>query len=232
MSTPEIPDALEPRLREAPSEQRAFPWERSLWEPVVHDVPDAAKVLHELPGRIGRQTVRDVVQANLTRDRVLGALMAVLIWGGPSPRRASSARAILTGVLRRGNLDVPVDDSIRDRLLEGACRVREDGAVPAFWYMNNEGHVKHLGGAFFTKWLAFASMTGEIDGPEVAPILDTRVITWIAQHTTPSVTLSTSKTPSYERYLELLDAWGAPHDRTRTQVELAIFELTRDRSAQ
>lgn len=155
--------------------------------------------------------------------------MAVLIWGGPSPRRATSARAILTRVLRRGNFDRPVDDSIRDRLLEGARRVREDGTVPAFGYMNNEGHVNHLGGAYFTTWLAFASMTGEIDGPGVAPILDKRAITWISKHTTPPVKLSTSKTPSYERYFELLDAWGAPHDRTRTQVELAIFELTRDR---
>ncbi|HEX7351641.1 hypothetical protein [Brachybacterium sp.] len=91
--------------------------------------------------------------------------------------------------------------------------------------------MKHLGGAFFTKWLAFASMTGAVDGSEVAPILDKRVITWLREHTTPSEGLSTSRTPSYERYLELLDAWGGPFARTRTQVELAIFELTRDRPA-
>lgn len=232
MSTPEIPDVLEPRLREAPPVQRAFLWERSVWEPVVHDVPDAAEVLQELPDRIDRQIVRDVVQANLTRDRVLGALVAVLIWGGTESLRAFVARAILTGMRRQGTWEMPVDDSIRERLLEGARRVREDGAVPAFRYMNNEGKVKHLGSSYFTKWLAFASMTGEIDGPEVAPILDEQVINWINKNTMPSERLRTAKTPSYERYLELLDAWGAPHDRTPTQVELAIFELTRDRPAQ
>ncbi|MFE7604938.1 hypothetical protein ACFU1Q_07200 [Brachybacterium paraconglomeratum] len=231
MSTPEIPDVLVPRLREDPPAQQAFPWERSVWEPVVHDVPDAAAALRDLPHRIDRQIVRDVVQANLTRDRVLGALLPMLIWGGTQPRRATSARAILTGVLRRGNFDMPVDDSIRDRLLEGARRVQEDGAAAGFYYMNNDGKVKHLGGAYFTKWLAFTSMTRTIGGPEVAPILDKRVIGWIRENTTPSEKLTTWRTRSYERYLELLDAWGAPYGRTRTQVELAIFELTRDRPA-
>lgn len=229
MSTPEIPDVLVPRLREEPPAQRPFRWERPDWEPVVHDVPDAAAALQDLPDRIDRQIVRDVVQANLTRDRVLGAFVPMLIWGGPQPRRAFFARAMLTGVARRGNLDEPVDDSIRDRLLEGARQVREDGAAAGFYYLNNGGKVKHLGGAYFTKWLAFTSMTGAIDGPEVAPILDDRVITWIRENTMPSEQLTTSRTPSYERYLELLDAWGAPYSRTRTQVELAIFELTRDR---
>lgn len=231
MSTPEIPDVLVPRLREDPPAQQAFPWERSVWEPVVHDIPDAAAALQDLPDRIDRQIVRDVVQANLTRDRVLGAFLPMLIWGGPNPWRAFFARAMLTGVARRGNVDMPVDDSIRDRLLEGARRVQEDGAAAGFYYMNNDGKVKHLGGAYFTKWLAFTSMTGAIDGPEVAPILDKRVIGWIRENTTPSEKLTTERTPSYERYLELLDAWGAPHGRTRTQVELAIFELTRDRPA-
>lgn len=231
MSTPEIPDILVPRLREEPPAQRAFSWERSVWEPVVHDVPDAAAALRDLPDRIDRQIVRDVVQANLTRDRVLAAFVPMLIWGGPNPWRAFFARAMLTGVARRGNRDEPVDDSIRDRLLEGARRMQEGGAVAGFYYMNNDGKVRHLGGAYFTKWLAFTSMTGAIDGPEVAPILDKRVIAWIRENTTPSEKLTTTRTPSYERYLELLDTWGAPYSRTRTQVELAIFELTRDRPA-
>lgn len=231
MSTPEIPDGLVPRLREEPPAQRAFRWDRSVWEPVVHDVPDAADALRDLPDRIDRQIVRDVVQANLARDRVLGAFVPMLIWGGPTPWRAFFARAMLTGVARRGNRDEPVDDSIRDRLLEGARRVQEKGAVAGFYYMNNDGKVKHLGGAYFTKWLAFTSMTGAIDGPEVAPILDKRVIGWIRENTKPSEKLTIWRTPNYERYLELLDAWGASYGRTRTQVELAIFELTRDRPA-
>lgn len=227
MSSPKVPDVLATRLREDPSIQRAFPWDRRVWEPVVHDAPDAAAALQDLPDRIDRQIVRDVVQENLTREHVLGALVPMLIWGGPQPRRAFYARAILTGVRRRGNLNAPIDDSIRDRLLEAAHRVQQDGAAEGFYFMNNEGHVKHLGGAFFTKWLTFTSMTGEIDGPEVAPILDKRVIDWIREHTSGVVKLTTRKTPHYERYLQLLDAWGTPYGRTRTQVELAIFELSR-----
>ncbi|PWH07424.1 hypothetical protein DEO23_01950 [Brachybacterium endophyticum] len=100
--------------------------------------------------------------------------------------------------------------------------------------MRNEGRVKYLGGAYFTKWLAFTSMVGRIDGPEVAPILDKRVRDWIANQTASDtrISLSTSSSSDYERYLQLLDAWGAPFDRTRTQTELAIFDLTRDRPAQ
>ncbi|MBK0332062.1 hypothetical protein I8D64_11695 [Brachybacterium sp. MASK1Z-5] len=229
MSPLEIPTVLTSRLREDPPVQRAFSWRRETWEPVVHDVPDAAAALHDLPDQIDRQIVRDVVQANLSREHVLGALVPMLIWGGTGPRRAFFARAILTGLGRRGNFEVPVDDSIRDRLLAGARVVQQDGAAAGFFFMNNEGRVKHLGGAFFTKWLAFTSMTGDIDGPEVAPILDKRVITWIRKNTTPAVELTTTRTASYQRYLELLDAWGSPHGRTRTQVELAIFEITRGR---
>lgn len=100
--------------------------------------------------------------------------------------------------------------------------------------MNNEGKIKHLGGAFFTKWLAFSSMTGMVDGPEVAPILDKRVRDWIADHTTEygGVSLSTTSSRDYNRYLDLLESWGAPFGRTRAQIELAIFELTRDRPAE
>ncbi|WP_218221868.1 hypothetical protein [Nesterenkonia sp. Act20] len=74
-------------------------------------------------------------------------------------------------------------------------------------------------------------MTSAVDGPEVAPILDKRVRDWIANHTADDdhVSLSTTSSHDYLRYLELLDAWGSPLGRTRAQVELAIFELTRDR---
>jgi len=111
--------------------------------------------------------------------------------------------------------------------------VRDDGAAEAFRLMNNEGKAKYLGGAFFTKWLSFASMVDSVGGPRVAPILDKRVRDWIAS-STPMVQpfkLSTTSTADYRRYLELLDAWGGPYGRTRVQVEQSIFNLTRDRPA-
>lgn len=229
--TPRIPDVLATRLSEELPAQTAFLWNRAKWEAEVHDVSDADRVLASLPDRLDRGTVRDAVQANLSRDRVLGAFVPVLIWGGPGGYGPSRARRILTGVVTRDNTSAEVDESIRDRLLIGAERVRQAGAAEGFRFMNNEGKIKHLGGAFFTKWLAFSSMSVAVDGPDVAPILDKRVRDWIAKHTTndEKVSLSTTSSDDYLRYLELLDAWGSPLGRTRAQVELAIFELTRDR---
>jgi hypothetical protein len=99
--------------------------------------------------------------------------------------------------------------------------------------MNTTGHIKYLGGSFFTKWMAFSSAVTGVDAEEVAPILDQRVSGWIETNTNNTVrtSLSTSSTADYARYLDLLDAWRntSGWTRTRVQVELAIFELARDR---
>jgi hypothetical protein len=198
---------------------------------VVHDAADALAALEALPGRLDRTIVRDVVQANLAVDRVLAAFVPVLIWGGPGGYGPFRAKAILTGLRNRTNATAPMDGTIRHRLLAGANAVRDSGAEEAFRLMNNEGKIKYLGGAFFTKWIAFASMVDSIDGPDVAPILDKRVSDWIAANTVPGerTCLSPQSSGDYCRYLDVLDSWGAPFGRTRAQVELGIFELTRDR---
>lgn len=228
---PAVPAALADRLSEPVPTQRAFKWNRSKWLPVVHDAPEVVATLEALPDYLDRAIVRDVVQDNLAIDRVLAAFIPVLIWGGPDGYGPFRARSILTGLRKRANATAPLDETIRHRLLAGASAARDSGAAEAFWLMNNEGKIKYLGGAFFTKWIAFASMVGSVDGPEVAPILDKRVCDWVAAHTADEerIRLSPQSSRSYCRYLDLLDSWGAPFDRTRAQVELAIFELTRDR---
>lgn len=230
---PQLPGVLATRLAEKIPPQRAFAWNRDKWRPVVRGATDAETVLETLPDELDRQVVRDVVQANLSLDRVLGAFVPVLIWGGPGGFGPFRARSILTGVRTRANADAPVDEAIRERLLEGSKRIRKPGAAEAFQFMNNDGKIKYLGGAFFSKWLSFSSMVGTVDGDEVAPILDKRVRDWISHHTSDGerVNLNPRSTRDYLRYLELLDAWGAPSERTKAQVELAIFELTRDRPA-
>lgn len=234
MTVPRIPRSLAARLAEAPVEQRSFLWNPAKWESVVLDVPDAREALQSLPERLDRRAVRDVVQANLTRERVLGAFVPVMIWGGPGGYSPFRTRSILTGVRSKANAHLEVDDSIRDRLVAGCERVRNLGAADGFKFMNNEGKIKYLGGAFFSKWLAFTSMTGAVDGPDVAPILDKRVRDWISGETAEDerVSLSTTSSPDYRLYLDILDSWGQPDGRTRSQVELAIFELTRDRPAE
>lgn len=228
-----IPTALASRLSEDLPAQKAFAWNRAKWAPVVHDVPDARRALDALPNLLDRAVVREVVQGNLQRDLVMGAFVPVLIWGGPGGYGPFRARTILTGVKTQDNIDAPVDETIRDRLMEGSEVARRSGAVEAFRLMNNDGKVKYLGGAFFTKWLAFSSMVDSIDGRDVAPILDKRVRDWIAAHTEGGerVWLSTSSSGDYGRYVELLEAWGTPFGRTCAEVELAIFDLTRDRPA-
>lgn len=229
--TEAVPHSLAVRLAEDLPDQKGFRWNREKWEAVVRDVPDAKQVLNSLPSILDRTIIRSIVQDNLGRERVLGALVPVLIWGGPSGYGPFRARSILTGDRSKSNLEATVEDSIRDYLVQGANIVRTKGAADAFYFMNNEGHIKYLGGAFFTKWLAFSSMTASTDGEGVAPIFDKRVRDWIVGNADPQDHggLRTDRTNGYKAYLSLLDRWGGPFGRTRAQVELSIFELTRDR---
>jgi hypothetical protein len=232
-SLPPVPAVLARRLRAEQSSQRRFAWSLDKWLPVVADTADAEAVLRKLPPRLGREDVRAVVQGQLALDRGIAALVPVMIWGGPGGYGPFRTRAILTANSNRGNWKLPIDPMVESRLLAGARVAREEGPVEAFRLMNNSGHIKYLGGVFVSKWISFASARSNIHSEEVAPILDTRVRDWIDLHTrdTTRVNLSTTSTDDFARYLALLDAWrnGDGWSRTRVQVELAIFDLTRDR---
>lgn len=91
--------------------------------------------------------------------------------------------------------------------------------------MYGDGRLKYLGGAFFTKWLYFVSAVDGVDAANAAPILDKRVTDWLRE--TAGIGIHPNRTKSYVRYLDLLEDWGGQFDRTRVQVEQAIFELTR-----
>ena len=177
--------------------------------------------------------MRSTVQYQLALGHGIAAFIPVMVWGGPGGYGPFRARSILTGHRSRANWTLPIDPTVGQRLLEGARVLRQGGPVEAFRLLNNSGHIKYLGGAFFTKWISFASARTRIDAEEVAPILDKRVRDWIYKHTraTIPVDLSTTSTDDYTTYLSLLDAWrqGDGWTRTRAQVELAIFDLTRDR---
>jgi hypothetical protein len=92
--------------------------------------------------------------------------------------------------------------------------------------MNNEGAIKHFGRSYFTKWLYFASALDGPDDAAAAPILDEKITGWLVKQAELSLDKSTA---SYVQYLELLACWGAPHGRTRVQVEKAIFKLATGR---
>ncbi|WFP16706.1 hypothetical protein [Citricoccus muralis] len=233
MTNPSIPKILAQRLSEEIQPQRAFGWKKEPWLKIVSDAPEVVATLNDFPDKLDREVVRKVVQEKLAQEQVLAAFIPVLIWGGPGGYGPFRARSILTGVGTSANSQASINPAVAEKLRNAADIVRQPDHVAAYSYMSNDGRVKHLGGAFFTKWLSFASMTSSIDGPDVAPILDKRVSDWIFEQTSGEVTIGKKirSTPDYRTYLELLDSWGGDHNRTRAQVELAIFELTRDRPA-
>lgn len=233
IENPPVPSALARRLGQDPIKQRPFAWKLEKWLPVVADEPEAAAVIGSMPGQIDREAVRQVVQQQLDLGHGIAAFIPVMIWGGPGGYGPFRTRSILTGSRVRGNWKLPIDSAVERKLLEAARVTREEGAIPAFRLLNNAGHVSYLGGAFFTKWMSFASARSSIDAEEVAPILDKRVRDWIYEQTraTSPISLSTTSTTDYARYLALLDVWRRDEAwvRTRAQVEQAIFDLTRDR---
>ena len=136
-------------------------------------------VLGRLADRVNRDTVRDVVLPELDAGRVLPAFASAMVWGyGTAGYGPTRVRWVLTGVRGRATLHAPVLATVSERLSAAVERVRTGGPIDAFRLMNNEGHIKYLGGAFFTKWLYFASAVNGADDPAAAPILDKHVRDW------------------------------------------------------
>lgn len=125
--------------------------------------------------------------------------------------------------MKTGVHDAPVRGDVADLLRTAADTVRVQGPVEGFRYMNNAGRIKYLAGAFFTKWLYFASARANADDPCAAPILDKQVHDWLEREA--CISFNIHRTPDYERYLDTLKDWGADYDRTPVQVEKAIFDL-------
>lgn len=227
-SYPEIPPALASLLTATPVLQGTFPWHRGPWQREMHDLPEVLAVLDRLPERVDRDSTRRIVLEELQAGRVVPAFVCVMIWGygtiGVGPVRT---RWVLTGVGTRGASQAPILPTVEVNLEAGVQTVRIQGPREAFWLMNNEGGVKHLGSAYFTKWLYFASALNGPDDPDAAPILDKQVIGWLKNHA--GISLNANSTNSYAEYLDLLTAWGTEHERSRVQVEKAIFGLATGR---
>jgi hypothetical protein len=221
-----VPPDLVPLLEAPPSRQSSFGWSRGAWASQLHDLRDVVDALSALEDRVDRYTTAAFVLAELRNERVLSAFTAAMIWGyGPTGYGPSRLRWVLTGVRGRRSRDAEVRADVADRLLDAVSMVRERGPVEAYSHMYGAGRIKYLGGAFFTKWLYFASA---LDGPDTAaaaPILDKRVAVWLNANT--DLRLRVDRTTSYRQYFHVLGDWASHFGRTRPQVEQAIFELTR-----
>lgn len=226
--TQDVPPSLAAVLAEPAVPQRPFPWNRSAWATGMHDLPDVQRVLDSLPDGVDRNLVREVVNSQLSDGQVLPAFVSAMIWGyGDSGYGPTRVRWVLTGI-KTGARDAPVRGDVVESLRAAVDTVRIQGPVEGFRYMNNEGRVKHLAGAFFTKWLYFASATTSADDTNAAPILDRQVQVWLKLEA--NLFIDIHRTSDYGRYLDVLRAWAAAYDRTPVQVEKAIFGLATGRT--
>lgn len=227
LMTQDMPPSLVDQLAKD-TRQGAFGWRREAWQAALHDDELTLSMLDRLDEHVDREITRTVVHEELSAGRVTPAFVAAMIWGyGMTGYGPARVRWVLTGVRGRASRVAPIRPGVLEQLATGARLVRESGPVESFRYMNNAGKIPYLGGAFFTKWLYFASAVDGIADPNAAPILDAQVAGWLrANHV---AAFRVDKTHSYEGYLRLLQDWGERSDRSPAQVEAAIFHLATGR---
>lgn len=225
----DVPISLEPFLSSNQVPQASFPWGRQAWQLQMHDLPEVLETLSQLPDRVDRELIGQVVQNELQAGRVLCAFIPAMVWGWgtTSGLGALRTRWVLTGVGEKSAIEENVLPSVSERLHAGVVAVRSKGPVEAFRLMNNEGHIKHLGSSYFTKWIYFSSALAGPDDPSAAPILDDTITDWLNEETEMKV--DRTKTASYSAYLDLLECWGEKYGLSRVQVETAIFRLATGR---
>jgi len=221
-----IPETLAAVLAQDPQQQPAFHWDRDAWAPVADGVDGGPELLAKLPDTVDRESTQAVVRSELAIGRTLRAFLAVTVWGwGDDDRGPKQTRWVLTGHRRADAFEQPVLSSVAPRLTRSAELVRGRGPLEGFRYLVTEGQIKGFGPQFLTKWLYFASAREGLDGPQVAPILDTKIAAWLEANGVEP--LDPKRTISYARYVNLLREWGGA-DHHPAQVEQAISQLIRE----
>lgn len=212
------------KLMEQPfAPQRAFGYDPERWLKWLSHMPGAKSTLDMLPDKVARATIRQAF-ATLERDNIVGAFIAVMIWGyGYENLGPYRTARVLSDKFRDGNT---LSQQVVEKLSNSCSIAREHGNVRGYSYLNNEGKMCRFGPSFFTKWLYYATATGPQGEEGAAPILDDKVIGWINDEAGEQ--LRYAKTPSYQRYIDVVMAWGAPYDLTAVDVEERIFRLIRN----
>jgi hypothetical protein len=162
---------------------------------------------------VSRQDLFDMAQSVADQDAAVSLYVHVAGWGvGTRARGAARVARPLQ------------DGAVGAKLLGAHGLARAGDPVQAYAAMNHGGasKLRHLGPAFFTKWLYFSGYEMTVPGGHTAPlILDARVgralgwkaTGWTANH--------------YQRYLELAEqirvAW-CPSASLHV-VEFALFKV-------
>jgi hypothetical protein len=111
----------------------------------MRKLPDVLATLEQLPEKVDRQIIRDVVLSELDAGRVLSAFVPAMVWGWgtTSGRGALRTRWILTEADDRSNPPelLSAAPTVNARLEAGAAAARLDGPREGFRLMNNEGAI-------------------------------------------------------------------------------------------
>ena len=225
---PPVPADLAPYLvgRQA---QGGFRLSTSRWRAALGHLPGVTEALDALPDVVGRQAVTDAF-AEAWPENVVGAFVVTMLWGyGDAGYGPSRVARILTQSSVRSRDASQLDSEVVSKLRQSIAIADDQGAVDAYRYLNNDGHIGGLGPAFFTKWLHFGTRRRVLDA-NTAPILDRLVVAYLNLH---DVTIRPGHTDDYAQYIALLARWGRPTRNqpagfTASEVEERIFLLIRD----
>lgn len=199
----------------------------SSWTRGLNGLDGAQAGLDAVGDEIDRARMCEIAEAFIAAGETVSAFVVAMVWGyGDAGYGPFRTRRVLTG--RDDPEGAPLNDEVVGRLSLALDVARRDGSVEGYRYLNNHslGRIKHLGPAFFTKWLYAATARGVHDHELAAPVLDDRVLTWINEKT--DLRLRHSYTDDYAAYIAALASWGraATPQRTAAGVEEAIFNRT------
>jgi hypothetical protein len=186
--------------------------------------PEFSQWLADVPNPISRDDAPRMAADATVPDGAVRAFLASMIWGyGPVGYGRWRTKRVLDS-----------NEQAAERLADVARAVAAGGGSDGFRNIASKP-LKHLGVAFGTKYLYFLSLTQPVTdgiGSAIAPVLDDVVRRWMATDAGVRLRVHYWNPEDYERFLNLLDRWGADLHLRRDEVEELIFraQISRDDS--
>lgn len=196
------------KLRGRPT-QNPMDWNLDKW---VEEFPEYKDFLDELYinrlGHLDREYLHQVVYQENENGTPIKGFLAVMIWGyGPDPRGPFRTRRIIN------------QDEILMALSAVLSSIKKEQYADAFNSLVTHGP-KHLGAAFATKYMYFAS-------PEISEfqpvILDSLVSEALKLWGDYKVNSQTKNADDYIEYLNYMKENSEQLDLTMSQLELILF---------
>ncbi|MFD7959346.1 hypothetical protein ACFV5J_00885 [Streptomyces zaomyceticus] len=202
--------------------KQAIPFNPDQWTTRLPNEQWWPKPLSALPrtGRwptVDRQTVFRMAEHSETPEGRRALLIATLVWG-----TGTSARSIARRVRIFHENDL---DWLDHRIAAATTEIDRGDPVAAFLVLNDrDARVKHLGPAFFSKLLYFAS-AGHPTGGLLPLIIDSNValaLDELSPHSwAPDERWDSKK---YANYLDLAHSWAERFGVEADMVERKLFE--------